>query len=76
MPLYKIEYIVKALISFYAAWYTYKYYTGKVNFEGEKEARRKERVYNYGLIFIVLIILLLIFGLSFTYDFIKLALTS
>jgi len=72
----KFEYILKALIGFYAAWYGYRYYTGKVHFEGEKEVRRKERVYKYGLIMIVLIILSFILGLSFLYDFIKLVLTS
>jgi len=72
----KFEYILKALICLYGAWSGYRYYTGKVNYEGKKEEERKERVYKYGLILIVSIILLLVIGLSFTYDFIKLALAS
>lgn len=48
--------IFQAIFVLYGAWWGYSYYTGRVNYSGEQEERRRKRVNKYGVILIIAII--------------------
>jgi hypothetical protein len=56
----KIIDFIEAGIGFYGAWYTIRYYLGKLNLTEEKEARRLEKVEKLGGLMILLAIALVI----------------
>lgn len=56
--------IIEALLLFALAIHGFLYYTGKLNYRGEKEKKRRERVGRYGWGLIIVIIFMLISGLS------------
>ena len=56
----KIINIIEALFGLSAAFYGFLYYTGRLNYTGDKEKRRKEKVEKYGWILVVGIIFVLI----------------
>jgi len=60
----KIADIIQAIFVLYVAWYGFSYYTGRVNYTGEREERRKKRVEQYGWIFVFAITISLITGLG------------
>ena len=49
----KIKSLIEGSIGLYGVWYCVRYYQGKVNFDGEKEERRRIRVEKYGCLLIV-----------------------
>jgi hypothetical protein len=55
----KILNILEATIGLIGASYFFLYYTGRLNYTGEKEFRRQERARKYGWLFVFVIILLL-----------------
>ena len=56
--------IIEALLLLTLAIHGFLYYTGKLNYRGEKEKKRKERVEKYGWVLIIVIIFMLISGLG------------
>ena len=60
----KIINIFEVLFGFCCALWVFLYYTGKVNYSGEKEKRRKEKVEKYGGLFILMIIILIASSLT------------
>lgn len=49
-------------------WYGISYYTGRVNYTGEQEERRKKRVERYGWLFVIAITISLITGLGLLFN--------
>lgn len=49
--------ICQALFLLCASWGGYSYYSGRVQYSGEAEKRRKQRVKRYGLILILAVII-------------------
>jgi len=60
----KIINLVEAIIGLIGAFFFFLYYTGRLNYSGDKELRRKNRVEKYGWVFVFVIILLLICSLG------------
>jgi len=60
----KIINLVEAIIGLIGTLFFFLYYTGRVNYSGDKELRRKNRVDKYGWLFVFVIILLLICSLG------------
>jgi len=60
----KIINLVEAIVGLSGAFFFFLYYKGRLNYKGEKELRRKNRVEKYGWLFVFVIILLLICSLG------------
>ena len=60
----KIINLVEALIGLIGAFYFFLYYTGRLNYKGDKELQRQNRVKKYGWLFIFVIVLLMICSLG------------
>lgn len=56
--------IIEALFMLYGAVWGFLYYTGRLNYTGDKEQRRRERVKKYGWLLTIGVILMLIGGLG------------
>lgn len=56
--------IAESIFFLYSALWGFLYYTGRLNYTGDKEKRRQERVKRYGGILIVGIVLAFTCGLS------------
>jgi len=54
--------ICQALFILGGAWWGYSYYSGRLQFSGEAEKRRQERVKKYGVILILAVIACVIGG--------------
>lgn len=54
--------ICQAIFVLCAAWWGYSYYSGRLQFSGEAEKRRLERVRKFGLVLIMAVILSAIGG--------------
>jgi hypothetical protein len=59
----KIIDIIEALFLLYVAWWGFSYYTGRVNYTGNQEERRRKRVEQYRWLFWIGIVVSLISGL-------------
>lgn len=55
--------IIEGLFLVFGAWYFYRFRTGKVNYEGEREEKRKEIIKKYGPLFYFIPIVCLICGI-------------
>ena len=55
----KVVNLAEAIIGLIGAFFFFLYYTGRLNYSGDKELRRKNRVEKYGWLFIFVIIILL-----------------
>ena len=54
--------ICQALFILGGAWWGYSYYSGRLQFSGEAEKRRQERVKRYGIILMLAVIACVIGG--------------